>query len=63
MPNFLLARGCERMRLALRCRAHNALAAEEDFGRKGTREKRGDLDPRQRGEFDRRAVHGADDPS
>jgi hypothetical protein len=41
--------------LALRCRAHNALAAEEDFGRKGTREKRGVSDPRQRGEFDRRA--------
>jgi hypothetical protein len=41
--------------LTLRCRAHNTLAAEEDFGREPIREKRGVSDPRQRGESDQRA--------
>jgi hypothetical protein len=38
--------------LTLRCRAHNALAAEEDFGRELILEKRGVSDPRQRGSSD-----------
>jgi hypothetical protein len=46
--------------LTLRCRAHNTLAAEEDFGREHIREKRGVSDPRQRGssepEFRKRAT-------
>jgi hypothetical protein len=41
--------------LRLRCRAHNTLAAEEDFGRDFIREKQGLWDPRQRGESDSRA--------
>jgi hypothetical protein len=41
--------------LTLRCRAHNTLAAEEDFGRERIRQKRGVSDPRQRGEFDQPA--------
>jgi hypothetical protein len=41
--------------LTLRCRAHNTLAAEADFGREHIREKRGISDPRQRGESDPQA--------
>jgi hypothetical protein len=35
--------------LSLRCRAHNALAAEQDFGREFMLRKRADAMPRQRG--------------
>jgi hypothetical protein len=35
--------------LSLRCRAHNALAAEQDFGREFMRRKQADVMPRQRG--------------
>jgi hypothetical protein len=40
--------------LTLRCRAHNALAAEQDFGRDLIREKQSRTDPRQRGYSDHR---------
>jgi hypothetical protein len=38
--------------LSLRCRAHNALAAEQDFGREFMAQKRADGVPRQRGSSD-----------
>jgi hypothetical protein len=36
--------------LTLRCRAHNALAAEGDFGREFVLDKAGAHDPRRRGD-------------
>jgi hypothetical protein len=49
--------------LTLRCHAHNALAAEEDFGRERIREKRGVSDPASAANSTSEPVLGADDSS
>jgi hypothetical protein len=46
--------------LSLRCRAHNALAAEQDFGREFVAERRADRAPRQRGSSEGGDCEGCD---